>query len=206
MYSGKPPFVIGIAGGSASGKSTVTRAIIEKIGLDNIAYICHDSYYRDISEFDDNAVINYDHPNSLDTKRMVSDLIKLINGNIIYIPEYDYITHRRLPQTTEINLRPIILIEGILIYNDVNLRNFCNMKIYVDTEADERLIRRINRDIVVRGRTTAEVINQYTEFVKPMHNQFVEPTKNYADIIIPSGYNEASVNMVVSSLENLINR
>jgi len=205
MYTTKKPYIIGIGGGSASGKSTVAKAIINKIGLNNIAYICHDSYYRDISEFDDNAIINYDHPNSLDTKLMVSDLIKLINGNVIHIPEYDYITHRRLSQTTEINLRPIILIEGILIYNDINIRKLCNMKIYVDTEADERLIRRINRDMTTRKRTIEDIIYQYTSFVKPMHNQFVEPTKNYADIIIPSGYNEASISMVVSSLEHLIN-
>ena len=135
---------------------------------------------------------------------MVQDLYKLVNGNTIYIPEYDYITHRRLSNKIPTMLRPIILLEGILIYNDINLRNMCNIKIYVDTEADERLIRRIRRDTLERGRTPEDVIQQYSKFVKPMHNQFVEPTKNFADIIIPSGYNEASVNMVVNSLENVI--
>jgi len=204
MYTTKKPFIIGIAGGTGSGKSTVANAIIDKIGKNNIVYICHDSYYKDISEFDDNITINYDHPSSLDTELMYQDIVKLINGNTIYIPEYDYITHRRLAETIETNLRPIILIEGILIYNDIKIRDLCNIKIYVDTEADERFIRRLKRDIAVRGRTTDDIIYQYTELVKPMHNQFVEPTKNYADIIIPSGYNEASVNMVVASLENLI--
>ena len=204
MYTTKKPFIIGIAGGTGSGKSTVANAIIDKIGKNNIVYICHDSYYKDISEFDDNITINYDHPSSLDTELMYRDIVKLINGNTIYIPEYDYITHRRLAETIETNLRPIILIEGILIYNDIKIRDLCNIKIYVDTEADERFIRRLKRDIAVRGRTTDDIIYQYTELVKPMHNQFVEPTKNYADIIIPSGYNEASVNMVVASLENLI--
>lgn len=200
----KIPFIIGIAGGTGSGKSSVARAIIEKVGINNIVYICHDSYYKDISQFEKNAVINYDHPNSLDTELMIEDLIKLINGNTIYIPEYDYTTHRRLPESTAMNIRPIILIEGILIYNNIYLRSMCNIKIYVDTEADERLIRRLKRDIAERGRTTEDIIQQYSKFVKPMHNQFVEPTKNFADIIIPSGYNEASVNMVVGSLERLI--
>jgi len=200
----KIPFIIGIAGGTGSGKSSVARAIIEKVGINNIVYICHDSYYKDISQFEKNAVINYDHPNSLDTELMIEDLIKLINGNTIYIPEYDYTTHRRLPESTAMNIRPIILIEGILIYNNIYLRSMCNIKIYVDTEADERLIRRLKRDIAERGRTTEDIIHQYSKFVKPMHNQFVEPTKNFADIIIPSGYNEASVNMVVGSLERLI--
>jgi len=198
------PFIIGIAGGSASGKSSVARAIIDKVGQNNIVHMCHDSYYKDRPHNGNNIEINYDHPNSLETDLMVQDLHKLVNGNTIYIPEYDYITHRRLSNKIPTMLRPIILLEGILIYNDINLRNMCNIKIYVDTEADERLIRRIRRDTLERGRTPEDVIQQYSKFVKPMHNQFVEPTKNFADIIIPSGYNEASVNMVVNSLENVI--
>jgi uridine kinase len=198
------PFIIGIAGGSASGKSSVARAIIDKVGQSNMVHMCHDSYYKDRPHNGNNIEINYDHPNSLETDLMVHDLHKLVNGNTIYIPEYDYITHRRLSNKIPTMLRPIILLEGILIYNDINLRNMCNIKIYVDTEADERLIRRIRRDTLERGRTPEDVIQQYSKFVKPMHNQFVEPTKNFADIIIPSGYNEASVNMVVNSLENVI--
>lgn len=198
------PFIIGIAGGSASGKSSVAKAIINRIGINNIVYICHDSYYKDISEYDNSEDINYDHPHSLNTELMIEHINLLLNNNTIFIPEYDYITHRRLPGKTEISIKPIILIEGILIYNNIKLRDMFNIKIYVDTEADERLIRRLKRDLIERGRTTNNIIEQYSKYVKPMHNQFVEPTKNYADIIIPSGYNEASVSMVVSSLEHMI--
>lgn len=200
MFTTQKPFIIGIAGGTGSGKSTVATAIINKIGKNNISYICHDSYYKDISTYKNKEIINYDHPNALDTNLMINDLIKLINGNTVQIPKYDFITHKRLKETDKLEFRPIILIEGILIFNDIDLRNLFNIKIYVDTEADERLIRRIKRDIVSRGRNINDVIKQYTQFVKPMHNQFVEPTKNYADIIIPNGYNEAGVNMVISSL------
>ena len=198
--------IIGIAGGSGSGKTTVGKAILEKIGKDNIAYISHDNYYKDLSNLSESEKekFNFDHPNSLDTGLLVSDVDKLYNGNIINIPIYDFKTHSRTGKTEQISPHNIILIEGILIYNNVALRNMINTKIYVDTEADERFIRRLKRDYSERGRTINSIIKQYQTTVKPMHQQFVEPTKAYADIIIPSGYNKSAVDMVVSGLENII--
>ena len=205
MYTHKKPYIIGIAGGTGSGKTTVATSIINKIGKNNIVYICHDSYYKDtcISNI---GACNYDHPNSLDTNLIISDLYKLINGNTIQIPIYDYKTHSRLESTTKIEPKPIILIEGILIYNNIELRTLFDIKIYVDAEADERFIRRLRRDTISRGRNVEDIINQYINQVKPMHLQFVEPTKNYADFIIPSGYNESSVLMLVSSLETILKK
>ena len=198
--------IIGIAGGSGSGKTTVAKSILEKIGKNRIAYIPHDNYYKDLSNLNESEKekVNFDHPNSLDTDLLVLDICKLYNGNSVNIPKYDFKTHSRTKETINMIPHNIILIEGILIYSDVNLRNMINTKIYVDTEADERFIRRLKRDYSERGRTIESIINQYQTTVKPMHQQFVEPTKAYADIIIPSGYNKSAVDMVVSGLENII--
>ena len=198
--------IIGIAGGSGSGKTTVAKSILEKIGKNRIAYIPHDNYYKDLSNLSESEKekVNFDHPNSLDTDLLVLDICKLYNGNSVNIPKYDFKTHSRTKETINMIPHNIILIEGILIYSDVNLRNMINTKIYVDTEADERFIRRLKRDYSERGRTINSIIKQYQTTVKPMHQQFVEPTKAYADIIIPSGYNKSAVDMVVSGLENII--
>ena len=199
-------FVIGIAGGTGCGKTTVARAIIERIGIENVAYICHDRYYKDLSNLTDNErlQVNFDHPTSLDTNQLIEDLMKLSNNNIIQIPNYDYKSHIRMAECTTIYPKSIILVEGILIFNNIKLRNMMNIKIFVDTEADERILRRLKRDIENRGRDIDSIINQYIKTVKPMHQQFVEPSKVYADMIIPSGYNKNAVDMLVNSLQTLL--
>jgi len=199
-------FVIGIAGGTGSGKTTVANAILHRIGLENVAYICHDRYYNDLSNLSENEIlqVNFDHPNSLDTTQLINDITNLSLGNIINIPNYDYKTHTRLQESTIIHPKSIILVEGILIFNNIELRDMMNIKIFVDTEADERIIRRLKRDIDTRGRDIDSIINQYVKTVKPMHQQFVEPSKVYADMIIPSGYNKNAVDMLVNSLQTLL--
>ena len=199
-------FIIGIAGGTGSGKTTVANAIMSKLGIANVSYICHDSYYKDLSHLSEveRSQVNFDHPNSLDTELMIEDVFKLYNGNTVYVPNYDYKTHSRLEKKTTVLPKPIILIEGILIFNSLELRNMIKMKIFVDTEADERFIRRLKRDVQNRARDLDSIITQYTHTVKPMHQQFVEPSKVYADIIIPSGYNKVAVDMLVSSLQTMI--
>lgn len=201
------PYIIGIAGGTSSGKTTVAKEIIKKIGNNNVTYINHDNYYKDLSHLssEDRAKINFDHPNSLDTKTLFNDIQKIINKQEVNIPIYDFITHTRKKNTNFIIPKNIIILEGILIFNELNIRNFIDIKIFVDTPSDERLIRRIQRDIDERGRTLKNVIFQYKETVKPMHQQFIEPTKNYADFIIPNGYNSAVVDLVVDSLVNKLN-
>ena len=196
-------YIIGIAGGTSSGKTTVANAIIESIGQDNICYLCHDYYYKDLSNLSKEEIekVNFDHPNSLDTQLLIRDLEELIKGNSIKAPIYNFKTHTRLKETFKIiNPKKIILIEGILVLHNLKLRNLMNIKIFVDTEADERLMRRINRDRTDRGRTIASILEQYKNTVKPMHQQFIEPCKTYADVIIPSGYNQAAVDLVVSCL------
>jgi len=200
-------FIIGIAGGTGSGKTTVADAIIKKIGSTNISYICHDYYYKDLSKLSADAKqkINFDHPNSLDTELMIEDIHKLYNKNLVHAPIYNYSTHSRIQNETKLIIpHPIILVEGILIFNSIDFRKICDLKVFVDTEADERFIRRLKRDILTRGRDVNSIIDQYKDTVKPMHQQFVEPSKAYADIIIPSGYNKVAVDMLVSSLENIL--
>ena len=200
-------FIIGIVGGTGSGKTTVANAIIKKIGSTNISYVCHDYYYKDLAKLSqsDKEKVNFDHPNSLDTELMISDVHKLYNKNLVHAPIYDYSTHSRKPNETKLIIpQPIILVEGILLFNSPDFRKMCDLKIFVDTEADERFIRRLKRDIQSRGRTVESIIEQYKNTVKPMHQQFVEPTKAYADIIIPSGYNKVAVDILVSSLETIL--
>ena len=196
-------YIIGIAGGTSSGKTTVANAIIDNIGSENISYICHDYYYKDLSKISKEEIekVNFDHPNSLDTQLLITDLKELMKGNTIRAPIYDFTTHTRLKDTSKI-IKPkkIILVEGILVFHNQKLRDLMNIKVFVDTEADERLMRRINRDRTDRGRTITSILDQYRETVKPMHQQFIEPSKTYADIIIPSGYNQAAVDLVVSCL------
>ena len=180
--------IVGIAGGSASGRTTIVNKIKSTFG-DDILVISHDSYYKahnDLS-YDERSRLNYDHPESFDTERMIQDVKKLQNGEEIDIPVYDYTVHNRSDQTIHVKPKKVILIEGILILYDKALRDLMDIKVFVDTDADERLMRRITRDISERGRSVESVLRQYQETVKPMHEQFVEPSKKYADIIIPRG-------------------
>jgi uridine kinase len=201
------PLVIGIAGGTGSGKTTVANVILERVGAKHIAYIPHDAYYKDILDLPaaQRDLINFDHPNSLDTELMIKHIQALKNGESIELPVYDFKTHSRTTQTIHIQPQQVILVEGILIFVDAVLRKLCDVKIFVDTAADIRFIRRLQRDIEERGRTTTSVVRQYLDTVRPMHLEFVEPSKRYADVIIPEGgLNTVAMDMVVARLESLL--
>jgi uridine kinase len=207
LLSRREPIVIGIAGGSGSGKTTVTNKIVEKLDEEKVVVIQHDSYYRDISTFGGipASEINFDHPDSLETPLLVRHLKELKAGKPIDRPIYDFTTHTRQEGLKRIEPKPIIFLEGILIYVEKELRDLIDTKIFVDTDADERFIRRLKRDIVERGRSIDSVIDQYVSTVKPMHLEFVEPSKRWADIIIPrGGENDIAVDMVVAKIKTMI--
>ena len=191
------PFVIGIAGGSGSGKTTVAEALVEAI--DGVAFIQHDSYYRNLPDLDFEARsrVNYDHPDSLETELLVAHLEQLQKGIPIEKPVYDFTRHLRSEQVVTVAPAPVVIIEGILVLAAPELRRMLDLKIYVDTDPDLRLARRIERDITERGRTPEAVIAQYLATVRPMHLEFVEPSKRYADIIIPGGFNVGAVATVI---------
>jgi uridine kinase len=201
------PLVIGLAGGTGSGKTTVANAILQRVGAQRIAYVPHDAYYRSFSDLPaaQRQAINWDHPDSLDTELMVEHIRALRAGQPVDLPVYDFTTHRRTGRTTRLEPQPIILVEGILIFSDPRLRPLFDVKIYVDTDADLRFIRRLQRDLAERGRTTESVVRQYLETVRPMHLEFVEPSKRYADVIIPEGgLNQVAMDMVVARIEALL--
>ena len=201
------PLVIGIAGGSGSGKTTVAQQILNRVGTDQIAFIQHDSYYKDLSGLPptQHATINFDHPNSLDTNLLIQHIISLRDGKPIEVPIYDFSTDSRTGRTFRVEPHRVVLVEGILIFTDAALRELFDIKIFVDTDSDIQFIRRLERDITERGRTTESVIKQYQATVRPMHLEFVEPSKRYADIIIPQGgFNIAAMDMVVASIEALL--
>jgi uridine kinase len=205
--SHETPLVIGIAGGSGSGKTTVAQEILQRVGPDRIAFLQHDAYYKDLSGLPpvQRAAVNFDHPNSLDTELMIHHIEQLKNGEPAKIPIYDFATHSRTQQTYTVQPRAVILIEGILIFVEAALRSLCDVKIFVDTDADLRFIRRLQRDIAERGRTEEMVVKQYLATVRPMHLEFVEPSKRYADVIIPEGgMNVAALDMVVARVEALL--
>ena len=191
----KRPIFIGITGGTGSGKSTIAKEIYRQFGEDCIAMIEQDSYYKDQSHLsmEDRVKTNYDHPNAFDNNLLVSHLESLLNGHSIQKPSYDFSIHNRIEDTTKVEPKEIVIVEGILILEDPRIRELLDIKIYVDTDADVRIIRRMVRDINERGRTMESVINQYLNVVKPMHNQFTEPTKKFADIIIPEGGHTLSI-------------
>ncbi|PCJ17086.1 MAG: uridine kinase [Candidatus Cloacimonadota bacterium] len=202
------PIIIGIAGGSASGKTTVTKKILESLDSKEFSYFSHDSYYKDLFQHDekDPAKINFDHPNSLETSLLEQQLIDITNGKTIQQPIYDFASHRRQENTISVSPAPIIIVEGILVFHSETIRNLMDIKIFVDTDADERLIRRLKRDILERGRELDKILQRYQETVKPMHQRFVEPTKVWADIIIPrGGENNIAINMVIQKIHFLIN-
>ncbi len=201
------PLVIAIAGGSGSGKTTVAQAILDRVGRNRIAYLPHDAYYKDLSALPPNQrmEVNFDHPDSLDTDLLIQHITQLKNSQAVDLPVYDFKTHTRTTQFTHIDAQRIILVEGILIFAEKQLRKLFDVKIFVDTDADIRFIRRLERDISERGRTTEHVINQYLKTVRPMHMDFVEPSKRYADVIIPEGgFNEVAMDMVISHIQELL--
>jgi len=201
------PLVIGIAGGSGSGKSTVVRHIIDALGRADVTVLEHDRYYRDHPELrlEERAALNYDHPNSLDTDLLVEHVRALKGGRPVELPIYDFALHARKAETWAAKPARAIIVEGILIFTDKALRSLMDVKVFVDTDADVRFIRRLERDVAERGRTTASVIDQYMSTVRPMHLEFVEPSKRYADVIIPEGGdNQVAVDMVMALIRSLV--
>jgi uridine kinase len=207
MHQRATPLVIGVAGGSGSGKTTLATIILERVGADKIAYLPHDAYYKDLSDLPPNqrTMVNFDHPDSLDTQLLIENIVQLKNYQKVELPIYDFKTHSRTSETREIEPKPVIMVEGILIFAEAPLRDLFDVKVFVDTDADIRFIRRLERDLNERGRTTDSVIRQYLATVRPMHLEFVEPSKRYADVIIPEGgLNTVAMDMVVARLEALL--
>jgi len=201
------PIIIGVAGGTGSGKTTVSEAILERVGRERITYIQHDSYYKDLSPLplEERHKINFDHPDALETNLLVEHLERLQAGSPVEVPIYDFTTHTRRKETRRAEPRGVTLVEGILIFADKALRDLMDIRIFVDTDPDIRFIRRLRRDITERGRTLESVIHQYLETVRPMHLEFVEPSKRYADIIIPEGgFNVTAIDMVVARVEAMV--
>ena len=201
------PLVIGIAGGSGSGKTTVANEILNKVGAHRIAFLPHDAYYRELSHLPlaQRTQVNFDHPNSIETELLIHHIKSLLKGEAIELPVYDFTTHSRTGESIHVDPKKIILVEGILIFAEADLRDMFDMKIFVDTDADIRFMRRLERDIAERGRTVESVIHQYQSTVRPMHLEFVEPSKRYADVIIPEGgRNWVALDMVIAKLESLL--
>jgi len=203
------PLLIGIAGGTGSGKTSVTSAIAAEFGIDSLLVVQHDSYYRDIGEYGGAppSEVNFDHPRALETSLLIEHLSRLKAGQAVDQPVYDFSTHRRSARTERLEPRDVIIVDGILVLAEKELRDLLDIKIFVDTDADERFIRRLRRDINERGRTLESVISQYLSTVKPMHLEFVEPSKRWADVIIPGGAeNTVAVGMVVTMIRGRIQR
>jgi uridine kinase len=201
------PIVIGIAGGTGSGKTTVANVVLRRVGAQHIAFLSHDAYYRDLNELDyqDHKQINFDHPDSLETELLEQHIRQLKEWQPVEEPVYDFTTYRRTERTIHVEPKRVILVDGILIFYEPSLRKLFDVKIFVDTAADIRFIRRLQRDILERGRTTESVIQQYLSTVRPSHMEFVEPSKRYADIIIPEGgRNTVALDMVTSRIESLL--
>ena len=191
--------IIGIAGGTGSGKTTVVNQIINQLPADEVCVISQDSYYTatDNLSYEARTKINFDHPRAIDFDLLVDHLTQLKEDKIIEQPVYSFVTHNRTKDTIKTHPRKVVIVEGILIFNSTELRDLCDIKIFVHADADERLIRRVRRDITERGRDVEEVLSRYQSTLKPMHQQFIEPTKNYADIIIPNDrYNTVAIDIV----------
>jgi uridine kinase len=202
-------FVIGVAGGSGSGKTTVVRRIVDSLGPDQVTLLDHDRYYRDRNDLrlEERAALNYDHPDALETDLMVRHVRALRAGQAIEAPQYDFTRHARLTETDTFQPRRALIVEGILVFTDAALRDLMDIKVFVDTDSDTRFIRRLQRDVAQRGRTMDSVIDQYQNTVKPMHLEFVEPSKRYADVIIPlGGHNTVAVDLLLTLLRSVAAR
>ena len=203
----RKPVVIGVAGGSGSGKTSVTKAIYDSFKGHSITMIQQDYYYKDQSDlpFEERLKTNYDHPLAFDNELLIEHIEKLLRYEHIEKPVYDYSIHTRSKEVIAVEPKDVIILEGILILEDERLRNLMDIKLYVDTDADIRIIRRLSRDIKERGRTLDSVIEQYTNVVRPMHNQFIEPTKRYADVIIPEGgQNHVAIDLMVTKIQTIL--
>lgn len=199
--------IIGIAGGSGSGKTTVVRKIVEALPPHYVSVVPLDSYYNDTTEMteEERHAINFDHPDAFDWKLLIKQVNELRKGNAIEQPTYSYLLCNRLPETVHVEPKPVIIIEGIMTLLNKKLRDMMDLKIFVDADSDERLIRNIQRDIVERGRDVKMVVDRYLDVLKPMHEQFIEPTKRYADVIIPQGgENKKGIEMVCKYIERLM--
>jgi uridine kinase len=199
--------IIGISGGTGSGKTTVAQKIIAPVGPSNVVYLQQDSYYRNLGDMplDLRHRVNYDHPDAFDTELLINHLEALRAGEGIEQPIYDYPTHSRKAETIRLDPRPVIVVEGILVFVNSQMRGLMDLKIFVDTDADIRFIRRLDRDVHERGRTVESVITQYTTTVRPMHLQFVEPSKRYADIIIPEGgFNDVGIDLITAKIKSFL--
>jgi uridine kinase len=203
----KQPVLIGITGGTGSGKSTVANAIYSSFGEKSLCMVAQDSYYKDQSHLslEERAKTNYDHPRAFDTDLLIEHLKALMEGKSIDMPVYDFTIHNRTKETIKVMPKDIIIVEGILVLEDERLRDLLSIKIYVDTDADIRILRRLVRDIEERGRSVSSVVDQYLNDVRPMHMQFTEPSKRYADLIIPEGgHNKVAIDLMVRSIRALI--
>lgn len=198
---------MGISGGTGSGKTTVAQKIISSVGRDNVVYLQQDSYYRNLGDMplDLKHRVNYDHPDAFDTELLINHLEALRAGEAIEQPIYDYPSHSRRSETYHVEPRPVIIVEGILVFVNSQMRGLMNLKIFVDTDPDIRFIRRLDRDVHERGRSLESVITQYTTTVRPMHLQFVEPSKRYADIIIPEGgFNDVGIDLITGKIKSFL--
>jgi len=201
------PIIIGVAGGTGSGKTTVASRILERVGAEHVTYIAHDAYYRDLGHLPERlrTQVNFDHPDALETALLVEHLQELRRGHPVEMPIYDFTSHTRTERTERVDVAPVVIVEGILVFVELELRNLFDVKIYIDTDADVRFIRRLRRDIEERGRGVESVCEQYLSTVRPMHLEFVEPSKRYADVIIPEGgFNEVAIEMVAARLKGML--
>ncbi len=201
------PVLLGVAGGTGSGKTTVARAILRTIGPDRLAFVAQDNYYRPVDWGREAklATYNFDHPAAIDTELLVEHLQALKAGCPIEMPVYDFVNHRRSTETTRVAPHAVVLVEGILLFTEPEVRDLLDFKIYVDTDADVRLARRVRRDISERGRSLDDVLHQYLTTVRPMHLEFVEPAKRWADVIVPEGgQNRVALAMVAARVEQLL--
>jgi uridine kinase len=203
------PLIIGIAGGSGSGKSTVATNVADLLTTPSVAFIDMDAYYKNFPalSLDERKKLNWDHPDAFDYDLLYSHLKALSSRKAIEKPEYDFVTHLRGAEHTHVEPADVVVIDGILLFVDARVRDLCDVKVFVDADADIRLIRRIERDTHVRGRPLDEIIEQYLSTVQPMHNEFVEPSKRYADVIVPrGGHNSVAIEMIVAKIQRRLQR